>query len=158
VYDSHRSTLNAVAFRGHNRTNAYHADSSPTSTDRKNVRDGHYVIQGPLHFFTALTDGQPSPLAKQVLEYLVGSVPIDPNDTANTSHVSTVAALGTVPQCAMMVQIDRDGGYFSPFTPAVSCTCRYERVVNGKELAGCVSCTSSSQCAVGKTCQTGYCE
>ncbi len=159
-YDSQRSKLTSVAFRGRGQTKAYYADSDTTSVDKKNVRDGHYVIQGPLHFFTTLTGGQPTASAKSVLDWLTGSVPIDPTDTANVNYISTVARLGDVPQCAMKVQMDKDGGNFSPFKPAVSCNCFYVKAATKAttDPAGCVPCTSDATCTGGKTCQTGYCE
>jgi hypothetical protein len=162
AYASRRSTLNAVAFRGRGQTKAYYADSDANAVDKKNVRDGHYVIQGPLHLFTAVTaPKQPSATqAKQVLDWLTGAAPIDPTDTSNTSYTSTVARLGDVPQCAMKVQLDKDGGNFSPFKPAVSCNCFFDKAVTQSATApaGCVACTSDVNCTGGKTCQTGFCE
>ena len=160
AYASQRSKLNAVAFRGRGQTRAYYADSDANAVDKKNVRDGHYVIQGPLHFFTALTAGQPSAAAKPVLDWLTGAVPIDSTDTSNTNYISTVARLGDVPQCAMKVQLDKDGGNFSPFTPVVSCNCFFDKAVTQAATppAGCVACTTNANCTGGKTCQTGFCE
>lgn len=160
AYDPKRSQLNAVAFRGRGQKKAYYADSAANTADKKNVRDGHYVIQGPLHFFTALSHGQPSTNAKQILDWITGAVPIDPIDTANNAYITTVAAAGNVPQCAMKVQINKDGGSFSPFTPSVSCHCLYEKAVTQSSTApaGCIACTSDNQCTGGKRCQSGYCE
>jgi len=160
AYDPLRAKLNAVAFQGKGQNKAYYADSDANSVDKKNVRDGHYVIQGPLHFFSALTNGAPSTTAKQVLDWLTGAKPIDPTDTSNTGYTTTVAVAGDVPQCAMKVQISTDGGLFSPFTPPVSCGCFFTKVVNKLSTApaGCVACTSDSGCTGGKRCQTGFCE
>ncbi len=96
-YATRRSTISAVAFRGIGQTKAYYADSDATSTDLKNVRDGHYMIQGPLHFFSQLiaTDGgapAPAPNAKLVLDWLTGAVPIDPPTPTATSIRSPLAA------------------------------------------------------------------
>lgn len=160
AYAPQRAKLNAVAFRGRGQTKAYYADSDANAVDKKNVRDGHYVIQGPLHFFTALTGGQPSPVAKQVLDWISGAVAIDPADTGNVNYASTVASLGDVPQCAMKVQLDKDGGNFSPFKPAVACNCLFDKIVTQSATApaGCVACKTSTDCTGGKTCQTGFCE
>jgi hypothetical protein len=164
-YATRRSTISAVAFRGIGQTKAYYADSDATSTDLKNVRDGHYMIQGPLHFFSPLiaTDGgapAPAPNAKLVLDWLTGAVPIDPANPY--SYVNTVAVGGDVPQCAMKVKIDKDGGLFSPYHPPVSCTCAFEAAKLVKSAAGtCTThCTSDADCATvpGTRCQTGYCE
>lgn len=161
AYATQRSKLNAVAFRGRGQTKAYYADSDANAVDKKNVRDGHYVVQGPLHMFTALTNGQPSSTtAKQVLSWLTGATAIDPADASNTNYITTVATLGDVPQCAMKVQLDKDGGNFSPFKPAVSCGCFFDKTVTQSATApaGCVACKSNADCTGGKTCQTGYCE
>jgi ABC-type phosphate transport system substrate-binding protein len=157
-YANQRAKLNAVAFRGIGQTKAYYADSSATATDLKNVRDGHYMIQGPLHFFSPLTAGQPAPNAQLVLNWLTGAVPIDPANP--NSYVSTVAVGGDVPQCAMKVKIDKDGGSFSPYHPPVSCTCAFEAAKSVQSVAGtCTThCTSDAACTGGTHCQTGYCE
>jgi hypothetical protein len=160
AYVSKRSTLNAVAFRGRGQTKAYYADSDANAVDKKNVRDGHYVIQGPLHFFAPLTAGQPAAAAKQILDWITGDVAIDPADAGNSGYISTVARAGNVPPCAMKVQMDKDGGNFSPYTPTVSCNCYFDKVVTQSvtDPPGCTPCTSNSQCTGGKSCQTGYCE
>jgi len=159
-YASRRAQISSVAFRGIGQTKAYYADSTATATDLKNVRDGHYMIQGPLHFFSPLTAGQPVANAKLVLDWLTGAVPIDP---ANPSgYVNTVAVGGDVPQCAMKVKIDKDGGQFSPYHPPVSCTCAFEAAKLVTSAAGtCTThCTSDADCGKlpGTRCQTGYCE
>jgi hypothetical protein len=160
AYATRRSTLNAVAFRGRGQTKAYYADSDANAVDKKNVRDGHYVIQGPLRLFAPLTAGEPAAAAKQIIDWITGVVPIDPADANNTGYIATVAAAGNVPQCAMKVQFDKDGGNLSPFTPATSCHCFFQQAVTKSTTppAGCVACTSDSQCSGGKRCQTGYCE
>jgi hypothetical protein len=161
-YASRRSQISSVAFRGIGQTKAYYADSTAIATDLKNVRDGHYMIQGPLHLFSPLTAGQPAANAKLVLNWLTGAVPIDPTDTMNVNYVNTVAVGGDVPQCAMKVKIDKDGGQFSPYHPPVSCTCAFEAAKLVTSAAGtCTThCTSDADCAKvpGTSCQTGYCE
>jgi hypothetical protein len=149
-----------VAFRGRGQTKAYYADSDANAVDKKNVRDGHYVIQGPLHLFAPLTAGQPSATAEKLIDWITGATPIDPADTANTGYITTVAQAGNVPPCAMKVKLDKDGGNFSPYTPPVACNCFFDKAVNklATDPAGCKPCTTDSQCTGGKRCQTGYCE
>jgi hypothetical protein len=177
-YSTHRSVLNAVAFRGINQKKAYYADADSVATDLLNVREGRYMIQGPLHFFTTASSaastgdggaqsadgGAASPVAKSsvagnVLGWLTGGVPIDPADTMNMNYVTTVATLGDVPQCAMRVKIDKDGGFFSPYKPPVSCHCAFEKAKIVRTTAGtCPSCKTDADCTGGLRCQTGYCE
>jgi ABC-type phosphate transport system substrate-binding protein len=149
-------TMNAVAFRAFNQTKAYYADSDPTSIDKRNVRDGHYAIQGPLHFYAPVTAGQPAALTKKALDWISGAVPLD--STKPNGYIDVVANAGDVPQCAMKVQLSGDGGYFAPFTPPVSCGCYFESVVTKTTPAACAPCVDSSTCSPGKTCQTGFCE
>jgi Cys-rich repeat protein len=160
AYDPARATLNSVAFQGKGQTKAYYADSDANSVDKKNVRDGHYVIQGPVHIFSQLVNGAPSATAKKVLDWITGVTPIDATDANNTGYIKTVALAGNVPQCAMKVSNAYDGGPFSVYTPPVSCGCFYEKTVSKltTDPVGCVPCTADSQCTGGKRCQTGYCE
>ena len=51
LFDTNRTALYPVAFQQFNQTKAYYADSSRDAKDRKNVRDGHYGVWGPEHFF-----------------------------------------------------------------------------------------------------------
>jgi hypothetical protein len=116
------------------------------------------MIQGPLHFFSKLdSTNQPAANAKLALDWLTGAAPID---AANPySYVATVAMGGDVPQCAMKVKLDKDGGKFSPYAPPVSCGCAFQKAKNAKVAAGtCTACTSDSACTGGTKCQFGYCE
>jgi hypothetical protein len=157
-YATHRSVLNAVAFRGSGQKKAYYADSDPNADDLLNVREGRYMIQGPVHLFAALdTAGKPSATAGLVLDWLTGKTAIDPTDPS--FYARTVASNGAVPQCAMKVKITEDGGKFSPYTPPVSCDCAYRRAKSLKVAAGtCAPCTSDSSCTGGQRCQNGFCE
>lgn len=149
--------MNALAFRAFNQTNAYYADSTATAIDKRNVRDGHYAIQGPLNFFAPLTAGAPAPLAKKTIDYISGAVPIDP--AKPNGYVDIVANAGDVPTCAMTVQIAPNGtGYFSAYKPAVACGCYFESVVTKTSPATCTPCTATTTCPAGTTCQTGFCE
>jgi hypothetical protein len=156
-YATHRSVLNSVAFRGKAQKKAYYPDSDSTADDLVNVRDGRYMIQGPLHFFSTLTAGAPAPYAAAVLGWLTGEVPVDTNDPA--SYVRIVATNGDVPQCAMKVKISKDGGLFSPYVPKTSCNCAFQKAKNLKVAAGtCTPCKADTDCTGGLRCQTGYCE
>lgn len=149
--------MNALAFRAFNQTKAYYADSTATSIDKRNVRDGHYAIQSPLNYFAQLTAGQPAPVVKKTLDYITGAVALD--TAAPNSYIDVVANAGNVPDCAMKVQIAPDAtGYFRAYKPAVACGCYFESVVTKSSPAACVPCTTSATCTGGTTCQTGFCE
>jgi hypothetical protein len=125
--------------------------------DLRNVRDGRYMIQGPLHFFAPLTAGAPAAGAAQVLGWWTGATVIDPIDPS--AYVRIVASLGDVPQCAMHVKINKDGGTFSPYAPPTSCNCAFEKAKNLRLAAGtCAPCKTDADCTGGLRCQTAYCE
>jgi hypothetical protein len=162
-YSTHRAQLNSVAFRGFGQKNAYYADSDSTTDDLFNVREGRYMIQGPLHLFAPLTatldGGAPGPnqATSLILDWLTGAVPIDPVDPG--SYVRMVSTNGDVPQCAMKVRINKDGGSFAPYTPPTSCNCAFQRAKSLKIPTGtCTPCTNDATCTGGTRCQTGYCE
>jgi len=53
-----------------------------------------------------------------------------------------------VPQCAMKVKIDKDGGQFSPYHAPVSCTCAFEAAKLVTSAAGTctIHCTKDTDC------------
>ena len=157
-YATHRSQLNAVAFRGFGQKKAYYADSNSAVDDLLNVREGRYMIQGPVHLFAKLqTDGNPVASTKVVLDWLTGATVIDPADPQ--FYVRTAATNGVVPQCAMKVKIDKDGGLFAPYSPPTSCDCAFRRSKSLLIAAGtCKACTADTDCSGGLRCQSGYCE
>lgn len=144
--------IRALAFRGLMQTKAYYADSTASSFDRRNVRDGHYVVAGPEHLFTL---GAPSANAQQFLNWMNGVTMIDGN--ANT-WIDLTAAAGTIPQCAMKVTHTADGGFMTPYTPPAPCGCYFESKATGVAApAGCTACSTTVPCATG-TCSFGFCE
>ena len=69
----------------------------------------------------------------------------------NVNYVNTVAVGGDVPQCAMKVKIDKDGGQFSPYHAPVSCTCAFEAAKLVTSAAGTctIHCTKDTDCTGG---------
>jgi len=158
TYDTLRTTLKSLAFQAFRQTKAYYPDSTATgASDRRNVRDGHYVIQGPVHFSVRTT---PSAEATAILGVLTGSTPLVAGETDNKTYISTVAKAGMIPVCAMKVERKTEGGYLSSYTPAKPCGCFFETLVVGATgaPASCVACDASTPCASGKSCNYGFCE
>lgn len=157
-YDSRRSTLNAVAFKGIGQTHAYYADSTAASFDKRNVRDGHYLIQGPVHFFTKVDgSGAAMGVARQFIEWVQGKTPFVTGSPL--TYIDIAATAGTVPLCAMSVTRDSDGGFLKAYHPAVTCNCYFEsKVGTGTTPTSCLACTDSTSCTGGKTCQSNFCE
>ncbi len=153
-YDSDRANLKALAFKATDQDCAYLPDSTPFKTDKQNVRDGHYPIWGPLHFFATTSNGVPvSPAAQAFLS--VVSVPNLPITLVNAFIGSSL-----VPSCAMGVQRSTELGALSSYAAPFQCSCYFEWKVNGVASPGCTACTGGTECTDPKrpACNLGYCE
>lgn len=151
VYDGDRKNLKALAFRAKGQYAAYYPDSSSSSRDKKNVRDGHYTVWSPTIWMDlANPDGTPqNPTTRYVIDLIAGKT-VTP--AQSFPMIDIVAAVGLVPVCAMHVNRDFEGGPLSLFTPPESCTCKYESLV---DTSSCATCTTT--CATG-VCRNGFCE
>jgi hypothetical protein len=153
AYFGGRSEGRALAFQAAGQTRAYYPDSSPTATDRKNVRDGHYPIWGYVHLISRMSGGSISPQAAELGAWINGS-----KASPNISHLTLEVGAGLIPQCAMKVKRSSDGGLLSPYSPPQSCNCGYDAITSGAFPPGCSPCTSASQCSSSLTCRHGFCE
>lgn len=157
LFDQNRSALYPVAFQQFNQTKAYYADSSRDAKDRKNVRDGHYGVWGPEHFFAKVdTSGMPtSAAAAKFLGATFGTM-----YATAFNYVELQSLAGVIPQCAMKVTRDDDGilGPIKPKTDNTNpCGCAFEKFRTG--ITTCTACPNgNSDCTGGKTCHFGYCE
>jgi hypothetical protein len=155
VYDKNRATLNLLAFRAFDQRFAYFPDSTPTSFDKKNVRDGHYVPWSPTEWmYYEHPDGTPvNPSAKFVVDLITGT---SSASTPDFDALATVIGTGLVPRCAMSVTRTFDGGELSLFEPPEPCGCFFESEVDVAS-ASCVACVDDGGCAAGR-CRHGFCE
>jgi hypothetical protein len=155
-YDSDRANLNALAFKSPGQECAYLPDSTQFKKDKRNVRDGHYPIWGPIHFFTAVNDGVPVSAAAQAFVSVV-SVPDIPQALLDAFIGSSL-----VPTCAMQVQRSSELGALSTYKPPFECGCYFEASpdVNGAPPAGCMRCNTANDCTdpTRPACNLGYCE
>jgi|HubBroStandDraft_1064217.scaffolds.fasta_scaffold04206_7 ABC-type phosphate transport system substrate-binding protein len=153
-YDSDRANLKALGFKATEQDCAYMPDSTAYKKDKQNVRDGHYPIWGPLHFFTTVSNGVPVSAAAQAFVSVV-SVP-------NLPEQLLAAFIGSslVPTCAMGVQRSAELGPVSPYSAPYQCNCYFEATVSGETPAGCNGCTTANDCndPTRPACNLGYCE
>jgi hypothetical protein len=155
-YDSDRDNLKALAFQAEGQDCAYLPDSTPYKKDKRNVRDGHYPIWGPLHFFAAVSAGVPASPGAQAFVSVV-SVP-------NIAQALVDAFIGSslVPSCAMSVQRSSELGNVSAYAAPFQCGCYFEASpdVNGAASPGCARCTTANDCTdpARPACNLGYCE
>lgn len=152
VYDNLRDSLNVLAFRAKNQYAAYYPDSTATSRDKKNVRDGHYTVWSPTVWMDTTSGGTPVKAdARYVVELIAGH---DVTPAPSFDMIGIISAVGLVPDCAMAVKRAFEGGPLSLYEPAQSCVCKYESLV---DQTSCAQCSSTTPCASG-VCRNGYCE
>jgi ABC-type phosphate transport system substrate-binding protein len=155
VADANRSNLRILAYQDYKQNCAYLPDSSPTSHDKANVRDGHYPIWGPLHMYSQSNGAKEA--TKTVLDYMTMK-------TAPTTFdmVALQAKGGVVPECAMHVTRSSDGAAMSSFLPEGACECKFLKEAEGAAPSSCIACTADNAatvCPAGrKACNYGYCE
>jgi hypothetical protein len=161
VYDQNRFQLKALAFRGFRQTMAYLPDSDSSKFDKRNLRDGHYTVQAPMHMWTSTNpDGSVvRPLARKVIDWMQGNA-VAPEDQLPFDINDVYAQAGVVPKCAMKVMRTLDGGLFSPYVPEKPpCGCYFESKATGEAVPpGCVTCTDNGGCNNGQICSHGFCE
>jgi hypothetical protein len=145
--------LNELAFRAYGQDCAYYPNSTVSSHDKRNVRDGHYVGWGPAHLIARVNaQGVPvSAAAGQIIDYFIGNTPVPNHD-----FLSVVITDHLVPQCAMKVHRTQEMGSPLPYAPTPSCSCFFDSVVGETT---CTTCTTSQECPQSApVCNLGYCE
>lgn len=151
VFDANRDKLNVLAYRAKGQHYAYFPDSTATATDKKNVRDGHYTVWSPTIYMAKGTGGGvTNPGAAYVINLIAGKTA---TPAPNFNPVSLVVGAGIIPDCAMKVTRDSEGGNLRLYAPSEPCTCTYEKLATGTST--CQTCTTT--CATG-TCRNGLCE
>jgi len=147
------TSLDVLAYQHYGQSCGYYPDSSQSAKDKRNVRDGHYAIWGPLHIMSRTRKGYPvNPDAKRLVEYWTGTVP--PPSGVDLIQVDAVNNL--VPTCAMQVQRKTEMGALSTYSPSNPCGCYFEAQGGGTR---CQTCKTSNTCpASAPTCSLGYCE
>ena len=155
-YDPTMNSFKELAFQAVGQLCGFWPDSSPYVGDKRNVRDGHYPIWGPLHFFTRLDPaGAPSSAAAAAF---VTNVSVAEPDT---DLLNAFIDASLVPSCAMRVQRSKeDLGPLTPYTPPIGCGCYFEtRLAGGVAPAECTLCKTSQECSGSRpACRLGYCE
>ena len=150
--DSNRGNIKVLAFQARGQGCGFWPDSTPFATDKRNVRDGHYTMWGPLHFYARLVNGQPNDAASAfVLRFSVPKLDED--------LLRSVAATANVPRCAMKVDRESEMGAMTPYEPNFGCGCFYESVVTNAEPPNCRKCSGTQDCPQeAPACNYGYCE
>ena len=152
--------MKVLAFQPFNNCfGAVFPDSTSTSRDKRNVRDGHYPLWTNLRYIVR-TDGAGTPVsangeeaaarAQRFVDLMTGVSSIEPLNLPEA-----VIGTGNIPACAMHVAREVDGGPISSFEHPAPCDCFFAES-NGID-SGCATCTTDDECGEG-SCRLGYCE
>jgi hypothetical protein len=154
-------TVRELAYQHFGQNCGYLPDSGVGSFDKRNVRDGHYAIWGPLHLYTLHSN--PNPNVVTIVNYITGFAQLGTSDV-----IAAEAQNGLIPQCAMRVTRTTEMGPLSPATNSAPCTCYFElsaSILTGHQMASpCQKCAKTADCTMvtGSSCQVyggqGYCE
>jgi hypothetical protein len=160
VADANRTTIKILQYQHFKQDCAWLPDTSGTSFDKKNVRDGHYPLFGPLHFFAKVdaNNTPTNPGAATFIGYFTNKV--TPPASVNLLNVEITSH--TVPSCAMHVTRSSEIGPVSAFKAMQSCDCYFDATATGTTsctkcaMANDPACTGSTSCVMYGT--SGYCE
>jgi hypothetical protein len=148
----------------------YFPDSTSTSFDKVNVRDGRYAVWGPLHFVTNV-DGTGKPTSasapgtgdasvKTLIDYVTLATTVSAADKKTV--IDADAASHVVAQCAMRVRRTGEVGAEASYQPDEPCGCYWESKANGAAPASCHACPTGDGDCAGQTgspkCRYGFCE
>jgi len=152
IADDERANLRVLAFQARGQTCGYLPDSTPFAFDKLNVRDGHYLVWGPFHFFARVNNGLPS-AAAGVLVSRFAAPKLD------QALVEALSKRHLVPKCAMKVKRTVEMGPLSVYTTDSRCDCFFALSATGAAPASCKTCAGSGDCS-GATpaCNYGFCE
>ena len=150
VIDTNRSSVKPLALQFKGQTCGYTPDSTITSFDKQNIRDGHYAVWGPIHMLApAGSDGKSSNADLQKVIDLLSGMP-------TKDLLAVEVTKGVVPDCAMRVSRTGEVGAMASYMPKNSCECAYLSTALGTAPSTCKTCTTTStDCPA---CNVGYCE
>jgi hypothetical protein len=159
-WEAASNDMRVLAFQPFNNCfGAVYPDSTSTSLDKRNVRDGHYPIWTNLRYVRTVdgteetaSDNGPEAAARvdRFIELMTGADGIEGLNVAEA-----VIKIGDIPACAMRVAREVDGGPIASYEPPEPCECLFLEE-NGVD-SGCDPCEEDEDCAEG-SCRFGYCE
>ncbi len=148
--DKSRGNLRVLYLQGEGQIAGFLPDSTATSLNKANVRDGHYPLWGYVHFYTANINGAPSAAAGAFVTRF--SVP-----KLDRELVDAMIDASLVPQCAMGVAREAEMGPFVPNPYRYQCGCYFDFRTTGK--ASCPPCTTTNDCpSSAPACNYGFCQ
>ena len=154
VADANRATVKTLAFQAKDQICGFLPDSTSTSFDKKNIRDGHYWNWAS-HIFYAPVNGAGVPTNASVAHFF-DAITGRAAPTAEVPNLDIIIGEGTIPECAM--RVSRAGSYtaLASFAPDEPCGCYYDYVADG--ASSCTECETTDDCAGEQVCRHGFCE
>jgi hypothetical protein len=159
-WEAASDNMKVLAFQPFNNCfGAVYPDSTATSLDKRNVRDGHYPIWTNLRYIKTIsakgktTSDNGAAAAARVDRFIELMTGADSIDGLNVAQA--VIKTGDIPACAMHVAREVDGGPIASYEPEAPCDCLFLEE-NGVD-SGCDVCAKDEDCAEG-SCRFGYCE
>ena len=149
--------ITTLAYKHFGQSCGYYPDSTATSRDKLNVREGRYALWGPIHFYSKVDSGGYPKVAtaKRVINYLTGTTP----PPGGLDLLQIEQARNLVPRCAMKATRTIEMGALKSYAPQNACGCRFDELAQGKASASCSKCTKNQDCpAASPVCSYGYCE
>ncbi|MCL2449523.1 MAG: hypothetical protein FWD17_11295, partial [Polyangiaceae bacterium] len=154
--------LRGLAVQDENTSCGYFPSTTATAHDAANVRDGHYPLWGPSHFYARVNSHRQTPLKSGVTQFINGLSGVTP--LPGLDLVGEYAQKGLVPTCAMSVTRADDGNNYTPYTPAPTCNCYFDFIATGATT--CRPCSTNADCQAdspncnkwGPSPQQGYCD
>ena len=155
VADANRATVRPLAYQHFGQSCGYWADSTATTFDKANVRDGQYELWGATHFFAAIdnTGKVTDANTKTFIDYVTLATALP----APGDGVKLQIASGNIPTCAMHVKRTTDLGPVQSYLPAAPCGCYFDKLATGSTT--CATCASNADCpSSAPTCRNSFCE
>ncbi|MGA7119281.1 MAG: hypothetical protein WBY94_04245 [Polyangiaceae bacterium] len=151
---SNTSTLKPIAYQDVGQPCGYYPNATATSSEKQNVRDGHYPLWGFSHMFAKVNaqDVPLNPTAASIIAYFTGQQPTPTGD-----FLRFVVSDHLLPLCAMRVTRATEMGRLLPYAPSPSCGCYFDSITKGTTT--CQVCKTPSDCPSSSPhCNLGYCE
>jgi hypothetical protein len=155
-------SLRGLAVQDRNAACGYFPSTTSTARDDANVRNGHYPLWGPSHFYARVDPQRQIPLKPGVSQFIDGLSGV--TALPGLDLVGEYAAKGLIPLCAMGVTRSDDGGDYTPYKPPLTCNCYFDLIATG--VTGCTKCSTNADCPsrapncnkFGPQPQQGYCD
>jgi ABC-type phosphate transport system substrate-binding protein len=155
VAEANQNVISTLAYQHYGQSCGYWPSTTASSFDKRNIRDGHYFIWSPTHFFTRVdAQGKPTSAgAEKLIGYITGTLA----PPAGVDVLELEIEAGTVPDCAMEVRRESDLGPIESYAPKEPCGCYFDSVATGNTT--CAKCATNDDCGPNApNCRYGFCE